>query len=84
MSSTIIGVPLGSVLAGLGSWRWTFWMVGAFSIVLVALVIKVIPHTALKQVHTLSAWATYLSRFRTALTTPDVRHSRSPGTDYSQ
>ncbi|MFJ6557780.1 MFS transporter [Streptomyces luteogriseus] len=75
LSSTVIGVPLGSYLAHLAGWRVAFFAVGAVAVLVCALVLSMIPATvppAAQQHSTKSPVAVYLGMVGRAVTTPAV------------
>ncbi|MFI9201802.1 MFS transporter [Streptomyces sp. NPDC053048] len=75
LSSTVLGVPLGSYLAYLAGWRAAFFAVGAVSVLVHLLVLAMIPVTpppAVEQRNSSSPLALYLGMVRRAVSTPAV------------
>ncbi|AZQ38781.1 MFS transporter [Streptomyces cyaneochromogenes] len=76
LSSTVIGVPLGSYLAYLMGWRAAFFAVGAVAVLVCALVFALIgatpPRAAAGQQSAASPVALYLGMVKRAVTTPAV------------
>lgn len=74
LSSTVIGVPIGSYLAYLMSWRAAFFAVAVVAAVVYAAVLLILPAAAPKSVEDRSSnpLATYFGMIRSACTTPAV------------
>ncbi|MDF7641213.1 MFS transporter [Bifidobacterium sp. ESL0784] len=47
--ASVAGVPVGTWLAGVCGWRWTFWLIVALSVVLMILMIIVLPRSGQMQ-----------------------------------
>ncbi|WEV59997.1 MFS transporter [Bifidobacterium sp. ESL0728] len=57
--ASVAGVPVGTWLAGVCGWRWTFWLIVTLSVVLMILMIAVLPHSG-GQVHRIG----FLAQFK--------------------
>ncbi|MDP9479543.1 MAG: MFS transporter, partial [Actinomycetota bacterium] len=71
-SATVLGVPVGAYLAGLGSWRWPFWAIGLLALLILLAVALLLPKDAPGSEATGDPVASMLGRFRSALSAPSI------------
>lgn len=72
IGSTILGVPLGTFLALVSSWRWTFWIIGGCALLVLLIIMLLLPTAPPKRDIPVSPTQAYIRQFRTAFTNPSV------------
>lgn len=72
VGSTVLGVPLGTFLAYLGSWHWTFWVVGFLVVIAIGLVVGKVPANTPNHDIPVNPFTTYRGQFKKAFTNPSV------------
>jgi multidrug resistance protein len=72
IGSTVLGVPLGTLLAYVSTWRWTFWIIGLLALVVLLLTGLFLPATTPKRALPVGPLKAYLGQFRAAFADPSV------------
>lgn len=70
LASTVIGVPLGTYLSDITSWRWTFGIIAATGLTATIASITTVPHANPPHDNTSSPAKTVAGMFKTAFQTP--------------
>ena len=70
LASTVVGVPLGTYLSGITSWRWTFGIIAATGLAATIASIITFPHTKPLHDNTSSPAKTVAGMFKAAFQTP--------------
>lgn len=72
IGSTVLGVPLGSFVAYLGSWRWTFYTVALLTLVALLAVAGTLRGAPPRRELPVGPFTAYFGQFRVAFTNPSV------------
>lgn len=72
VGSTVLGVPLGSFFAYLGSWRWTFWAVGILAVIAIGIVLGKVSANPPKHEIPVGVFAAYWGQFKNGFTNSSV------------
>ncbi len=72
IGSQILGVPIGTFLAKLDSWRISFYLIAGIALVAFFIVLRYIPQTEPKRQLSTGPFQTYIAQFRTAFSQSSV------------
>ena len=72
IGSTVLGVPLGTLLAYVSTWRLPFWILGLLALLALLLTGLFLPTTAPRRTLPVGPLKAYLGQFQAAFTNPSV------------
>jgi multidrug resistance protein len=67
MAASVLGVPLGSAVAGFSSWRWAFWGIAFLSLFAALAVWRFVPALPAPHQIPVGPFAAYVGQFRSAV-----------------